>query len=130
MKVDIDPINSGKVLKLMVNHLTPGKAGKKEEVKEEPAKRLTPEDLKDIVKKELPGFDFKDMVDDLKKIAKASEVFNKKVSISFNKDLNRIIFTIIDKSSNKVIREIPCNELQNLALHLKEAIGLLYDKIA
>lgn len=129
--MDIDAVNTNKVLRVMVNHLSNNteQAKKAREVIEEKPV-LSAEELQDIVKKELPGFDFKDMLKDLQKISKASEVFNKKVSVSFNKDLNRVIFTIIDKKNNKVIQEIPCSELQNLALHLKQAVGILYDKIA
>ena len=53
--------------------------------------------------------------------------FNRKFKFDINKEINRIIVKVIDKDTEKVIREIPPSEIQNLLVKIKEAIGLLFD---
>lgn len=55
--------------------------------------------------------------------------FNTKLKFSINRDLNEVVVKVIDADTDKVIREIPPKELQTLHLRIKEALGLLFDKV-
>lgn len=54
--------------------------------------------------------------------------FNRRFDISVNKNINRIVVKVIDTESDKVIKEIPPEEIQHLLLKLQEMIGLLVDE--
>jgi flagellar protein FlaG len=99
------------------------------ENKEKPntVKELSNKEINDLIKKEIPEFELDEVMDGLKKLAEASEILNKKVKLRLNKDINRIIITVIERGSNRILREIPCTELQNLAIHIKDAIGVILD---
>ena len=63
---------------------------------------------------------------DLQKIGNA---FNKKLQFVVDHQLNQVIVKVIDKDTDKVIRELPPEELQRLHRNLKEAIGLIFDEM-
>lgn len=43
-------------------------------------------------------------------------------------ELNRFIVKIIDKKTDKVIKQIPSEEIQKLHDNLQEALGILFDQ--
>lgn len=90
---------------------------------------LTNEQIKQLIQKQIPELDAKELANDLK-ISKPIDLIDHKVHLSVNKAINRVIITVVDKESNEVVKEFPCEEIQNLAAHLKEAIGLLFDEEA
>ena len=57
-------------------------------------------------------------------------VFNRKLQFEVDQNSNQVIVKVIDKETDKVIKELPPEELQRLHRHLKEAIGLLFDEMA
>ena len=57
-------------------------------------------------------------------------VFNRKLQFEVDHNSNQVIVKVIDKETDKVIKELPPEELQRLHRHLKEAIGLLFDEMA
>jgi uncharacterized FlaG/YvyC family protein len=126
MNIEINPMNSNRIFKLMVNHL----ANVKPTVNHEIDTGLSDQEMTELIKRKLPGAEPENIIRDLKKLAEASDIVNKKVKLSINPDINRMIITIMEKDTNRVISIIPCEELQKLAMHLKEAVGILYDKIA
>lgn len=64
---------------------------------------------------------------DLQKIGNA---FNKKLQFVIDHQSNQVIVKVIDKDTDKVIRELPPEELQRLHQNLREAIGLIFDEMA
>jgi flagellar protein FlaG len=90
---------------------------------------LSREEIKKIIQKESPDVDAEKILKSLEEF-NAMDIMNKEVRLSYNKEINRIIISVIDKNTNEVIREIPCKELQNLAKYLREEIGNLYDQKA
>jgi flagellar protein FlaG len=122
--VEVDALNSEKMFKLMFNQLSSSKSNVRKEVIN---KTVSQEEMKRIVNQEVPEID--EVIKDLNKIA-SSNILNKKVKLSVNKEINRVIIKIVDKNTDKVIKEIPCKELQQLAMHLKKAIGILFDENA
>ncbi|MCL2759466.1 MAG: flagellar protein FlaG [Treponema sp.] len=63
-------------------------------------------------------------------LQKLSNAFNKKLQFVVEHGSNQVIVKVIDKETDKVIKELPPAELQRLHTNLKEAIGLLFDEMA
>lgn len=53
---------------------------------------------------------------------------NFQLSFTIHKETEQLVVRVIDPKSNRVIREIPPEELLDLAVRLQEMIGLLVDK--
>jgi len=64
--------------------------------------------------------------EDLKRI---TTIFNRKLQFVVDQHSNEVIVKVIDKETDKVIKELPPEELQRLHSNLKEAIGLLFDEM-
>jgi uncharacterized FlaG/YvyC family protein len=60
-------------------------------------------------------------------LEKGIQQFNRRLKFDINKEINCIVVKVIDKDTDKIIREIPPAEIQNLILKIREAIGLLFD---
>ena len=82
------------------------------------------------VQQNYSNVDLKQLASELNKILSSSDMMNRKVELSYNENINRIIITVMNKETGSIIAEIPCKEIQNLALHLKEAIGIVIDNNA
>jgi flagellar protein FlaG len=124
MSVEVDAINADKVFKLMYKQLQ----NNNNVSEDNDADKLTDEEIKKIINSEIP--DMEKVIEDLNRIADQSDILDKRVKLSFNKEINRVIIRIVDKQSNRIIKEIPFKEIQNLAIHLRQAIGILYDNNA
>jgi len=55
-------------------------------------------------------------------------VFNRKLQFVVDHKSNEVIVKVIDKETDKVIKELPPEELQRLHSSLKETIGFLFDE--
>lgn len=64
----------------------------------------------------------------IEEITKAVNHFNKKLSMEVEEDLNRTIIKVIDKETDEVVRQIPSEEMIELAKNAKELKGLLFSK--
>jgi flagellar protein FlaG len=63
-------------------------------------------------------------------IQHVSQAINKRLSFSFNEDLQLMVVKVIDRNTDKVIKELPPTELQRVHMRIREAIGLLLDESA
>ncbi|MBA7618867.1 hypothetical protein ES703_26199 [subsurface metagenome] len=61
-------------------------------------------------------------------LEKTVSLFNKRLKFSINREINRIVVKVIDGTTDKVIKEIPPEEIQRLVAGIKEMIGLLVDE--
>jgi len=61
--------------------------------------------------------------------ADLQRTFNRKLQFEVDQNSNQVIVKVIDKETDKVIKEIPPEELQRLHRNIKEAIGLLFDEL-
>ena len=64
-------------------------------------------------------------VADLERI---SLVFNRKLQFVVDQRSNEVTVKVIDKETDKVIKELPPEELQRLHNNLKETLGFLFDE--
>jgi flagellar protein FlaG len=63
-----------------------------------------------------------------KALEKTFLAFNRKVKLSVNDQINQVIIKVVDSETDKVIKEIPAEEIQRLIARIKETIGLLVDE--
>jgi flagellar protein FlaG len=80
-----------------------------------------------IKNKQQPG-DIQDFHSALLNLEKAITQFNRRFKIYADNNINRIIIKVIDRETDKVIREIPPEEIQHLLTKINEMVGLLVDK--
>lgn len=64
----------------------------------------------------------------IKRILRDASLLNRDLKYSINRDTDQVIVKVIDKSTDKVIKEIPPEAIQRLQARLKEQIGLLIDE--
>jgi flagellar protein FlaG len=81
----------------------------------------------------VPGNDRKDSPPpDIRKvtadIAQVSQTFNKKLQFVVDQQSHEVTVKVIDKTTDKVIKVLPPEELQRLHRKLKEAIGFLFNE--
>lgn len=58
-----------------------------------------------------------------------AKAMNHRLSFTVDYETNDIIVKVVDAETDKVIRELPPAELQKLHRSIKEAVGLLIDKM-
>jgi len=63
-----------------------------------------------------------------KVLEKTFLAFNRRVQLSVNETINQVIIKVVDSETDKVIKEIPAEEIQHLIARIKETIGLLVDE--
>ena len=62
-------------------------------------------------------------------VQRIGNAFNKRLQFVVDQNSSQVIVKVIDKETDKVIKELPPEELQRLHKNLKEAIGLLFDEM-
>jgi flagellar protein FlaG len=72
-----------------------------------------------------PDVEIDRVAEDLEVVSRA---FNRRLKFSINQELNQVVVKVIDKETDKVIKELPSEELQRLHVRIREAIGLLIDE--
>lgn len=55
---------------------------------------------------------------------------NTRLSLSVNSKLDEVVVKVIDTGTDKVVREIPAKELQNVYERIREVMGLMFDRNA
>jgi flagellar protein FlaG len=65
------------------------------------------------------------LVSELQNVATA---LDRRLSFSVNRELGQVVVKVIDRKTDKVIKELPPEELQRLHVRIREAIGLLIDE--
>jgi flagellar protein FlaG len=64
----------------------------------------------------------------LEKLKTIGDIFNRRLDFEVDEDTNRVIVKVIDTKTDKVIKEIPPEQLVQLAAKIQEMIGLLVDE--
>lgn len=57
-----------------------------------------------------------------------SALLHRKLRYSIHSELQRVIVKVVDSETDKVIKELPPEELQRISLRIREAVGLLIDE--
>ena len=64
----------------------------------------------------------------IKTVKNAGDLFNRRLDFRVDEETNRIVVKVIDTRTDKVIKEIPPEQLIELAAKIQEMIGLLIDE--
>ena len=64
----------------------------------------------------------------IKKLKQAGDIFNRRLDFKVDEATKRIVVKVIDTETDKVIKEIPPEQLVRLAAKIQEMIGLLVDE--
>lgn len=68
--------------------------------------------------------------EDVRQLQKLSDaVSGRKVQFSVNQELDQVVVTVVDPATNKVIKEIPSQDIQKLKVRIRKAIGVLFDEM-
>ena len=54
--------------------------------------------------------------------------FNHRIRLSVNEEINQIIIKVVDEKTDKVIKEIPAEEIQRMTAKIRQMIGFLVDE--
>jgi len=124
---DIDYLSSDKHEAIIIQKSNKGDFHNKREI--EVGNPLSKEEIREIIKKQFPDVDSEKILKSIDEFNSYDSI-NKEVKLYYNKEINRIIISIINKETNEVVSEIPCKEIQNLAKYLRDELGNLYDEKA
>lgn len=64
----------------------------------------------------------------LRELQTISSALNRRLRFDYNKELEQLVVKVIDATTDKVIKELPPEELQRVHIRIREAIGLLIDE--
>lgn len=64
----------------------------------------------------------------LERVTSAAKLFDRKIHLEIESDLGIVIVKVIDEKTDKVIRQIPPEELVELSKHAQDLKGLLINK--
>ena len=65
----------------------------------------------------------------IRDIEQFSNFLNRRLKYSIDQATDQVIVKVIDGETDKVIKELPPEELQRIHSRLREAIGLLFDQM-
>ncbi len=75
-----------------------------------------------------PELSRQDIESQAKALEKTFQAFNHRVKLTVNDAINQVVIKVLDAETDKVIKEIPAEEIQRLIARIKEQIGLLVDQ--
>lgn len=85
-----------------------------------------------VVKTEPQVLETEVSVEDLKKAIEefklTTDHVDKRLKFRVSDEIGRVVVTIIDRSTGDVLKEIPSKEIQRLHDHIREAMGVLFDR--
>ena len=97
------------------------------EINNSPAEQIAKQQQEEL-KNSLQKLDKKQLEDLFKDIKEKFDYMNKYLKIEIDKDLHEPVIKIMDKQTNKVIRQIPPEYVLELAKRIDELVGLLIKK--
>ena len=66
---------------------------------------------------------------DVQQLQKVADTMGKKIRFNVNEELGQVVVKIVDPSTDKVLREIPSEDMQQLRITIRHTIGLLIDEV-
>ncbi|MCK5568910.1 MAG: flagellar protein FlaG [Spirochaetes bacterium] len=83
----------------------------------------------DIRAKDTGYFEDKALISEaLEKLKHTGEIFNRRLDFRIHEETHRVVVKVIDTETDKVIKEIPPEQILQLAARIQEMIGLLVDE--
>lgn len=67
---------------------------------------------------------------DSQELQKMSEmVAGNKLQFNVNKELGSVVVTVVDSATNQVVKQIPSEDMLNLKLRIRKAIGNVFNEV-
>ncbi|KPA14005.1 flagellar protein FlaG protein, partial [Candidatus Magnetomorum sp. HK-1] len=84
---------------------------------------MAPQDVKDLL-------ETKDGIESVAKVIEdyANDVHNVGLRFAVHEDTGKFVIRVIDEQTNEVVREVPPENLLDLAAKMEEMMGMLYDE--
>ena len=92
------------------------------------AEKAAKEEEKVVNSEDLKKQENIDISEAMERVAGTAKLFNRKIQLEVESDINMVIVKIIDSETNEVIRQVPPEELVRLSRNAKDLKGLLIDK--
>ena len=73
-----------------------------------------------------PGRD--ELARNVRMLEETFQAFNRRVRLAVNEEIDQIIIKVVDTRTDKVIKEIPAEEIQRMTAKIREMIGVLVDE--
>lgn len=64
----------------------------------------------------------------LKELESISSALNRRLKFSVNRELQQVVVQVVDRETDKVIKELPPEGIQRLYAKMQEALGMLIDE--
>jgi flagellar protein FlaG len=64
----------------------------------------------------------------IEQLKDAGDIFKRRLDFKIDEETNRIMIKVIDTKTNKVVKEIPPEQLIRLAAKIQEMLGILVDE--
>jgi len=71
---------------------------------------------------------FEEVKETVRQLQEIAAAVGTKVHFSVNQELGGVIVSVVDPQTNRVIKEIPSAEVQEMQVRIRQTIGLLFDK--
>ncbi|MDE7292641.1 MAG: flagellar protein FlaG [Treponemataceae bacterium] len=59
----------------------------------------------------------------------SDQVMGHRLQFSVNEELGSVVVRVVDSSTNKVVKEIPSEDMQRIKINMRKTIGLLFDQM-
>lgn len=56
-------------------------------------------------------------------------IMGRKLQFNVNNELGSVVVKVVDQNTNQVLREIPSQEIQQLKINIRKAIGVIFDEL-
>lgn len=67
---------------------------------------------------------------DVQQLQQLSEqLMGRRLQFSVNKELGSVIVRVVDSNTNKVVKEIPSEDMQRIKINMRKTMGLLFDQM-
>jgi flagellar protein FlaG len=66
----------------------------------------------------------------LRKLQSDANIFNRKLSFSMHKDLNRVVIRVLDSETGAVIRQLPPDQILHMMEEIRKASGVFLDTLS
>lgn len=92
-------------------------------------RRSTPTPVLPLQEEGAPALSSKEIDHAVGQMNQLAHVLNRRLSFSMDYETNDVIVKVVNAETDEVIKELPPAELQKLHRSIKEAVGLLIDKL-
>lgn len=92
-------------------------------------RRITPTPNSALKEVSAPSLSSKEIEHAVGQMNQLAHVLNRRLSFSMDYETNDVIVKVVNAETDEVIKELPPAELQKLHKSIKEAVGLLIDKL-